>query len=145
MSLILNSKHSSRHKKIEELYLEFLNESNDNFHIDNYSNYIDLINLINSLFQETNIWCLTSHRRLVLMNTDDWQSNWFVIIAVSSSEFYFEYLIPTEVSPWKNAYVKGVAKSLEEAKIYLLTSMKESQGWKDSIELKNNYLNCVRK
>ena len=48
-----------------------------------------------------------------------------------------QYLIPNEKSPWQNAYIKGVANSLDEAKDYLLKSMKGCNAWSESDELKS--------
>lgn len=115
MPLKINSKHSSRHNSIEELYSEDLNSCKQDYLKEKYIQY--LAGLINSMFPNTDIWALTSIGRLVLMNEDDWRSNWYVIIAnIGTKEFYFEYLIPNEKSPWQNAYIKGVANSLMRLK-----------------------------
>ncbi|NNV57989.1 hypothetical protein [Limnovirga soli] len=142
MPLKINSKHSSRHNSIEELYTYKLNNCEEYYFKERYIRLIDLTRLINSMFPDTVIWALTSIERLVLMNEDDYRSNWYVIIANgSSTEFYFEYLIPEEKSPWENAYIKGVAKSLDEAKVYLIKSMHGCNGWSESEELKLYYEN----
>jgi len=97
---------------------------------------IDSINLINQVFIETQIWGLTSHDRLVLLSENTWESKWHVIIEnIGSKEYYFEYLIPENKSPWKNGIVKGVAPSIVEAKKYLGIAMRESEGWKGNTEL----------
>ncbi|MBK9992530.1 MAG: hypothetical protein IPP01_00705 [Saprospiraceae bacterium] len=71
------------------------------------------------------------------MNEDDWKSNWYIIISnIGTKKFYFEYLIPSTEAPWENAYVKGVAKNLDEAKVHLLRSMSKSNGWSQREELK---------
>ena len=138
MPLKINSKHSSRHNSIEELYSEELNNCKEEYLKEKYIQLIDLTRLINNMFPNTDIWALTSIGRLVLMNEDDWKSNWYVIIAnIGTKEFYFEYLIPNEKSPWHNAYVKGGANSLDEAKDYLLKSMKGCNAWNESDELKS--------
>ena len=43
--------------------------------------------------------------------------------------------MPDDKKPWDNATVTGVTTTLEDAKKYLLISMKESGGWQDNNEL----------
>ncbi|NRB61676.1 MAG: hypothetical protein HRU40_01370, partial [Saprospiraceae bacterium] len=57
---------------------------------------------------------------------------------------YIEYLIPENKQPWEHAMVRGEAKSLEEAKKFLLIAMKKSEGWKGNLELER-LLNDVNK
>lgn len=98
---------------------------------------IELINLINQLFKDTQIWGLTSHYRLILLTENRWNSKGHVIIYYGSEGYYFEYAMPDEKCPWPNAYVRGHSKSLEEAKKYLAISMNESGAWKGNVELNN--------
>ncbi|WP_299261859.1 hypothetical protein [uncultured Aquimarina sp.] len=99
---------------------------------------INLIELINILFKDTQIWGLTSHDRLVLLSENNWESRWHVIIEnIGSKEFYFEYLMPENKSPWENGIVKGVAGTISEVERYLAIAMRESEGWNDNLELEN--------
>jgi len=99
---------------------------------------IDLINEINRIFVNTQIWGLTSHDRLVLLSENNWDSRWHVIFEnIGGNEYYFEYLIPKNKSPWENGITKGVANSIEEAKQYLGIAMRESEGWTGNSELEN--------
>jgi hypothetical protein len=58
-----------------------------------------------------------------------------IIENIGSKEYYFEYLIPENKSPWKDGTTKGVASSLFEAKKFMGIAMKESEGWKGNNEL----------
>jgi hypothetical protein len=42
-------------------------------------------------------------------------------------------------SPWKYAIVKGQAIIIDEARIYLIIAMTESEGWKGNTELNELY------
>lgn len=96
---------------------------------------LQLIEIINSIFKQTVVWGLTSHYRLVLQTIDESCAEWYVIVASSVGYYYFEYLLPASKQPWENAYVRGEAHSLEEARRYLLIAMRESDGWSDNEEL----------
>ena len=107
---------------------------------------LPFLDLINQIFQETQLWGLTSLNRLVIQNSDNSNSDWFVIVYNGGmDEYYFEYLLPERKRPWKQATVQGEAKSLEEAKEYLLIAMRESEGWEGNLEferlLEENGLN----
>jgi hypothetical protein len=137
MPLKINTIRSSKHNSIEELYTEDLNDCKEDYQKEKYNQLISLTRLINNMFPNTDTWALTSIDRLVLMNEDDWKSNWYIIISnIGTKKFYFEYLIPSTEAPWENAYVKGVAKNLDEAKVHLLRSMSKSNGWSQREELK---------
>lgn len=97
---------------------------------------IQLIGSIDNLFEQTQIWGLTSHARLILQNTDDSASDWYVTIgSIGHNYYFFEYLLPTSKRPWGNAQVKGETQSLAEAENYLLIAMRESEGWVGNEEL----------
>jgi hypothetical protein len=94
------------------------------------------LKVINETFTETKLWGLTSHYRLVIQKEDKPDADWLIIVSTLAGQFYFEYLIPKTKAPWENAFVTGTAKSLEEAKKFLLIAMIECEGWKDNSELK---------
>ena len=127
MPITVCKNHSS--KSLIGIYEEIVNyDKNPVWKIKSQA-MIELINLINQIFMSTQIWGLTSHHRLVLLSEDNWDSKWHVIIEnIGSKEYYFEYLIPEQKSPWENGVVKGVASSIVEAKTYLGIAMKESEG-----------------
>lgn len=128
--------HSS--KTLLELYSELAGYQGNPVWKNKSEAMIQLINLIDQNFKKTQIWGLTSHYRLVLLTENNWDTRWHVIIEnIGSDEYYFDYAMPDEKSPWPNAMVRGVAKSLEEAKKYLAISMNESGAWKGNEELIN--------
>jgi hypothetical protein len=134
MPITVCTKHSK--KSLIELYKELGEYDKNPVWKIRSSAMIELINLINENFKNTQIWGLTSHDRLVLLTENNWESNWFVIINnIGNHEYYFEYLIPEYKSPWRNGTVKGVAQSLNEAKKYLAIAMNETEGWKGNVEL----------
>ena len=54
---------------------------------------------------------------------------------IETKEYHFEYLVPKDKQPWENAYVRGQANDLEEAKKHLLIAMHECGGWAGNEEL----------
>ena len=125
-----------RNITLETFYKDLSAISNVPRLIDAGAKMITLLNLINELFIDTQLWGLTSHDRLVIQSKDDWKSSWYIIIvSIGTEEYYFEYLLPTNKSPWENAMVRGEAKNLEAAKKYLLIAMRESEGWVGNKEL----------
>lgn len=121
-------------KTLIEFYTDFKNESNS-FLKGSGTLMLNWIDRINSEFKETEIWGLTSHHHLILQNENDYTSKIYVILTTGIDEYHIEYLIPKESEPWENAYVKGVAKSLDEAIIMLKIAMRNCKGWTKSKEL----------
>ena len=126
---------------LEEFYMN-LSKTSTNSYADVGKRMLSFIEVINQEFNETLIWGLICHSRLVIKSEDNWNSDWLVIVSnIGMEEYHFEYLIPASKQPWKNATVRGQADSLEVAKKYLLIAMNESGGWNDSLELKNLLMN----
>jgi hypothetical protein len=128
-----------KRQTLEEFYTEWASY-NDHSSSDLGKSMLSIIELANKLFLETNIYGLTSHAHLMFLSEDRSDSDRFVTIIANGSEFYIEYLFPREQQPWKDGSVKGMARSLEEFKDYIIIAMTKSQGWKDSEELKRLYL-----
>lgn len=121
---------------LEEFYLD-LSTRNTNSYVDVGKEMLLFVELINQTFTETLLWGMTSHARLVIQNADDWKADWFVIVSnIGTKEYYFEYLVPENKQPWTNAFVRGEARTLADAKKYLLIAMRESGGWPENAELK---------
>jgi hypothetical protein len=100
---------------------------------------LEFIEMINKTFTATKLYGLTSHHRLVLQSGRTYKDDWYIIVSVLSNEYYFEYKMSQNIKPWENAYVRGEAKGLEKAKIYLIIAMKECEGWPESEELQKLY------
>ena len=134
-------------KTLTEFYNDLSATSTNNYAIVG-KEMLHLVQLIDQTFEDTLLWGLTSHARLVIQNTDDWKAPWYIIISnIGTKEYYFEYLLPTEKQPWENAYVRGQANNLEEARKYLLISMDKCEGWISNLELErllseNDLKNC---
>lgn len=127
---------NQQYKTLTEFYIN-LSETSTNNYVDVGKQMLNLIKLIDDTFKDTLIWGLTSHARLVLQNSDNWQTPWYVIISnIGTKEYYFEYLLPFDKRPWQNAYVRGEANNIEEAKNYLLIAMERCGGWIGNLELK---------
>jgi hypothetical protein len=115
---------------IEGYYSEIANETNPASIPERGKAMLTLIELLNTEFPNNIIWALTSVDRLVLLNNDKSSSQWFVRIAcLGFTEFYIEYKMPSEKSPWSDAWISGLANSPESAKEYVMIAMKESHGW----------------
>jgi hypothetical protein len=124
---------------LEEFYSEWASEKNQ-VSADLGKSMLSIIDLVNSMFIETKIYGLTSHAHLLFLSQDRSDSDRFVTVIANGQEYYIEYLIPEDKQPRKDATVKGATKSLDEFKDYIIIAMNESQGWKDSDELKRLYL-----
>jgi hypothetical protein len=60
-------------------------------------------------------------------------SPWFVIIsALDKRNYSVEYLMPERVAPWSQAYVRGEARSEDDAVQMVVTAMEKSEGWNKS-------------
>jgi hypothetical protein len=95
-----------------------------------------LIEEINRVFKQTDLWGLTSHAQLILLSADDIVSADCVILSSSGFTFYtIAYPLPVAKRPWQNAQVVGEVDTLEQAINYLLIAMRESQGWIGNEEL----------
>ena len=91
---------------------------------------LELLAALRALPDERWVFGLTSHYRLCLLAQDTSRSPWFVIIsALDQRNYFIEYLMPASVAPWPHAYVRGEARSEEEAVNMILAAMEESEGW----------------
>jgi hypothetical protein len=132
----INRCSDQRSQTLEDFYIELTAISTNNF-IDVGKRMLVMVGLINEKFKETQLWGLTSHARLVILNEDKWDSYWYVIVSsIGMEDYYIEYLLPQKQQPWENATVRGQARNLDEAFNYLLIAMERSQGWDGNEELK---------
>lgn len=97
---------------------------------------LEFVDLVNEHFKETQLIASTSHQRLCIQDKEEKRSNWIIIISNTAlDEYHFEYKVPKNKSPWKNAWMKGTADNLEESIIYFIQSMIESEVWNENKEL----------
>src|SRR6266496_2038522 len=105
---------------IEEYYLEIATQKDPASIPERGKAMLALIQLLNAAIQKNIIWSLTSIDRLILLTEDKSSSQWFVKIAsLRFDEFYIEYFLPNEKSPWPNAWITGMANSVEKARDYV--------------------------
>jgi hypothetical protein len=91
---------------------------------------LDLLARLRALPDDRRVFGLTSHYRLCLLSQDTYTSPWFVIVsALDERNFYIEYLMPEREAPWQHAYVRGEARSADDAVRMIETAMKKSGGW----------------
>jgi hypothetical protein len=91
---------------------------------------LDWIARLRALPDGRHVYGLTSHYRLCLLSQDSYTSPWFVIIsALDERNLYVEYLMPEHEAPWPHAYVRGEARSIDDAVRMVVTAMEKTGGW----------------
>jgi hypothetical protein len=99
---------------------------------------VGLIDRLDAGFPGTDIWLLTSHYHLVLMDAPTWDAgDWLVTVqGVRDDEYFMSYLMPRSLSPFpRPAEVHTTAKGIDQAMECIRTAMRESGGWITSTEL----------
>ncbi|WP_291726014.1 hypothetical protein [Bernardetia sp.] len=130
---IIRSKHQAG-ETIEEFYA---NEDVGMAFVMTGKVMLKLIKFINDNVTETKLSVFTSHYTMCIQTKDSKRLNDFITINADpiSDTYYFSYKLPTEKSPWKNAWVSGTAKGVEEGLIFLIKSMIGTEKWKGNKEL----------
>ena len=126
MPLIRNTKQGK--KPLIKFYKELHVNSND------YYNKISelmttLIERLEPILQNTIVYGLTSHDRLLLQTEDNYTSKVWLIIYARFDFYYIEYAMPENIAPWKDAWVTGSTKSIDEATKMIRMAMLRSGGW----------------
>lgn len=115
----------------------------DFYHLDEWtgpfeisaSKMLDVISWLNTQFKQTELIGTTSHQRLVIHASDD-DSEWSIIISNSGlQEYYIQYKVPNDQSPWENAWIHGTAKDFNEITQYILIAMEKCGSWQGNSEL----------
>ncbi|GAB4030347.1 hypothetical protein [Spirosoma jeollabukense] len=120
---------------VDEFYQEMASNSSP-YYVKVSQHMREFVKMVNVAFPQTELWVMTSHDQLILMNRDDYEADKLIVIHHDGANHYhFEYKIPVSQQPWPDAYVKGYAGSLEEAQQRLIVCMHQSSGWPDSHEL----------
>jgi hypothetical protein len=92
---------------------------------------LSLLARLRALPDERQVWGLTSHYRLGLLAADSYETPCFVtVVALDARNYFVEYLMPEHVAPWPRAYVRGEARSEDEAVQMIQTGMEKSEGWR---------------
>ena len=117
-------------KTLDEFYREFA-ESPEREWADIGRVMLDVIAHLRALPTPSRAYGLTSLYRLCLLAEDTYKSPWFIIIsAPDERNIDIEYLMPAHLAHWPNAYVKGCARSIDEAVEMIVIGMEKSEGWK---------------
>jgi hypothetical protein len=132
MPISRNSKQGG--ETLEQFYREVIRRENYSFKSTGEL-MLDLLGMINNMFQDTQLWGLTSHHRLVIQRENYWGSPWYIIVSCHGNEYQLEYLMPEDRSPWARARVVGGATTLAEARRKLIIAMHECEGWSGNEEL----------
>ena len=121
--------HDQKTKTLDEFYRE-LSVSDEPVTREIGQTMLSLIAGLRALSDERSVWGLTSHHRLCLLAADSAETDWFVtVVALDARNYFVEYLMPERVAPWPRAYVRGEARSEDEAIQMIQTGMEKSEGW----------------
>jgi hypothetical protein len=93
---------------------------------------LDLIARLRALPDDRCVWGLTSHMSLCLLSQDDCFSPRYVVVeALDRRCCFVEYRMPSALAPWQGAYVRGEARSEDEAVQMIVTAIDRSGGWEE--------------
>jgi hypothetical protein len=91
---------------------------------------LDLLARLRALPDERRVYGSTSLYRPCLLAEDTWKSPWLVIVvALDKRSYTVEYLMPEAIAPWPHAYIRGEARSEDEAVRLIQIAMEKSEGW----------------
>jgi hypothetical protein len=122
--------HDQKSKTLDEFYRE-LSISDEPVTREIGQTMLSLLARLRALPDERRAWGLTSHYRLCLLAADSAETHWFVtVVALDARNYFVEYLMPEHIAPWSRAYVRGEARSEDEAVQMIQTGMEKSEGWK---------------
>jgi hypothetical protein len=105
---------------------------------DGYLAMVRLIDRLDSEFAATNIWLLTSHHHLVLMDSPTYDGGeWLVSVrSIVGQEYFLSYRMPDQICPFpRNTSVETTAVGLDQAIAFIKIAMRASGGWPDSTEI----------
>ena len=105
---------------------------------ESYASMRSFIERLDAEFKEADIWLLTSHARLVLMDVPEYdQGNWHVTISALGEEFFISYQLPEMDSPLPYSEVHAAALGLDAAFRYVVVAMANTGGWNQCQEIQN--------
>jgi len=125
---------------LEEFYQKLITEEDSTFTQEAGKGMLSLLKMANNTFIKTTLYGLTSLYKLYIQPTDNWKDGSFLsVISLDKNTFELEYDMPSNKSPWRGATVRGLANNIEEAKVFLIIAMVESNGWQNNEELMKLY------
>lgn len=96
----------------------------------------DLLLELDRSLPETTVWGLTSHDRLLLMSTPEYdRSEHHVQVYHYGDQFWVEYFPPKGRLPVSDSHIAFRASTIPELLPKLLIAMADSNGWPDAPEL----------
>ncbi len=121
--------HDQKSKTLDEFYAD-LSVSEEPVTRQIGQTMLSLLSRLRALPAGRQVWGLTSHYRLALLASDSWETPSFVtVVALDERNYFVEYLMPERIAPWPRAYVRGEARSEDEAVQMIQTGMEKSEGW----------------
>ena len=82
-------------KTLEEFYEELTGEDSTFIEHETGNAMLEFIFMVNQTFTKTILYGVTSHYRLVIQATDNWEDDWYVTVySIGDKRFYFEYQMP---------------------------------------------------
>jgi class 3 adenylate cyclase len=121
--------HDQKSKTLDEFYKE-ISEHDGAVDREIGKTMLSLLARLRALPDGRHVWGLTSHYRLCLLSEDSSATPWFVIVtALDMRDYCVEYLMPARVAPWPQAYVKGEARTEDDAVQMVVTAMEKSEAW----------------
>jgi len=121
--------HEQKSKTLDDFYAEIAEHDG---HIDREigQTMLSLLARLRALPDKRQVWGLTSHYHLCFLSQDASATSRFVIVsALDRRNYYVEHLMPERLAPWPNAYVRGEARSEDEAVRMILIAIEKSEGW----------------
>ena len=92
---------------------------------------LEFLPLLEAALKDEEVWTLTSHERLCLINEARYDAPWCVIVqAVPWGGFAVRYRLPDDQAPWPGAMVEGSAENVDRAVEMVQVGMTRSNGWR---------------
>lgn len=95
------------------------------------------IERVNATFIHTMLYAVIADGRLVLLPEDGKDDKRYIVVSYDGV-WQMEYLLVGR-RPWKDAFIKGTAETIEEAISYLIIAMTETRAWLRKKELRRRY------
>jgi len=122
----------------QDFYRQIVESSDSSVSTSGAEAMIRLIERLDVEFPTTDIWLLTSHQHLVLMDVSTYDAgDWLVTVqGVLGDEHFLSYRMPDAVSPFpRGTEVHTTAIGIDQAITFIRIAMRGSGGWINSTEL----------
>jgi hypothetical protein len=120
-------------KGLTEFYSDLANLPEPNYYRRVGEQMLELLPLLEEAFADTEVWWLTSHEILWLMDRNVREAPVYVTLrALGWDGFIVRYFLPDEEAPWPDAVLEGNARTPPEAVWMVQEAMRRSAGWGSS-------------